>query len=102
MSGRIAASTLFLQLLFVVRPGRGNNDLFTSAPFAQAQGAATDSFYETADGTAAGWWRLRSPGFFQAFAAYVFSDGTLSYTLVQDGSGTVRPALWVKLDAGIL
>ena len=69
--------------------------------YAQAQGAATDSFYETADGTAAGWWWLRSPGFSQAFAAYVFSDGTLSYTLVQDGSGTVRPALWVKLDAGI-
>lgn len=68
--------------------------------YAQAQGAAADSFYETADGAAAGWWWLRSPGFSQAFAAYVFSDGTLSYTLVQDGSGTVRPALWVKLDAG--
>lgn len=77
------------------------SDVITSAPFAQAQGAATDSFYETADGTAAGWWWLRSPGFSQAFAAYVFSDGTLSYTLVQDGSGTVRPALWVKFDAGI-
>lgn len=69
--------------------------------YAIAQGAYTHSSNKTADGTAAGWWWLRSPGFYQGSAAGVRTDGSLNYYRVDDDSGSVRPALWVNLESTI-
>ena len=73
-----------------------------AAPTAYAirQGAYTSS-NKTADGTAAGWWWLRSPGLIQNSAAVVSSDSSLSNTSVDIVRGCVRPALWINLESGI-
>lgn len=68
--------------------------------YAIAQGAYTHSSNKTADGTDAGWWWLRSPGYNQDFAARVSPDGSLYY-YVTDASGSVRPALWVNIESTI-
>lgn len=70
--------------------------------YAIAQEAWTSSSNKTADSTDAGWWWLRSPGSYQDCAALVYSDGSLfSFFSVNDASGSVRPALWVNIEAGI-
>lgn len=66
-----------------------------------AQGAKTYSYIKTADDTYAGWWWLRSPGYFQCDAADVHADGSLEDPIVSNQSGSVRPALWVNIEAGI-
>lgn len=67
--------------------------------YAIAQGAWTSSSNKTADSTFAGWWWLRSPGFNQLYAARVFPGGSLFDLGVSSGSGSVRPALWVNIEA---
>lgn len=70
--------------------------------YAIAQGAWTSSSNKTADSTDAGWWWLRSPGYYQDCAALVYYDGSLfGFFSVNDASGSVRPALWVNIEAGI-
>ena len=69
--------------------------------YAIAQGGLTSYSNETADRTAAGWWWLRSPGSDQRSAAYVFADGSLYDLSVGRDSASVRPALWVNIEAGI-
>lgn len=69
--------------------------------YAIAQGTYTYSSNKTADGTDAGRWWLRSPGFYQSSAAGVRTDGSLDYYRVDDASGSVRPALWVNLESTI-
>lgn len=70
--------------------------------YAIAQGADVDSYCKTEDGTAARWWWLRSPGYYQFSAAYVESDGSLdSLYCIDNASGSVRPALWVNLESTI-
>ena len=69
--------------------------------YAIAQGAGKNSSYKTADGIDAGWWRLRSPGVSQYYAAYVSTDGSFYPNRVNVGSGSVRPALWVNLESAI-
>ena len=46
------------------------------------------------------WW-LRSPGCYQERSAIVRTDGVLDHYGADGGSGCVRPALWINLDAGI-
>jgi len=74
-----------------------------AAPTAYAikQGAYTSRSYKTADGTAAGWWWLRSPGDDQHYAAGVSSGGSLGCSNVNYDSGCVRPALWINLESDI-
>lgn len=67
--------------------------------YAIAQGAYTHSSNKTADGTDAGWWWLRSPGSSQFYAAYVGSGGSLYLNDVYYDSVSVRPALWVNIEA---
>lgn len=84
------------------------NQYFTSdearkcAPtdYAIAQGAYTNDWYK-AGGRATCWWRLRSPGYDQTFAAEVSSDGDVSGlgTSVTLDITAVRPALWITLDS---
>ena len=86
-----------------VTRGDGNNTKSRVAPttYAKAQGANTSDNNKTADGEAAGWWWLRSPGRGQDFAARVFTDGSLDYYRVDYGSVIVRPAFWLNLESGI-
>ena len=88
---------------FGVTYDNSNNMKSRVAPtaYAIAQKAHIDSDNKTADGNDAGWWWLRSPGYFQRIAAYVSSDGSLSYSRVHYDSGSVRPALWVNLESEI-
>ena len=68
-------------------------------PYAIAQGAYTNSSDKTADGTAAGRWWLRSPGDYRERVARVGTDGSLEASYVYFDSGSVRPALWVNIEA---
>ena len=81
------------------------NQYFTSdearkcAPtdYAIAQGADTNDSYKAGGRATCSWW-LRSPGFYQDFAAYVFDGGDVredGYG-VSDASEVVRPALWIE------
>ena len=63
--------------------------------YAVQQGAWTN------DETGACWWWLRSPGFYQSCAAYVYYFGSRYYHGVNDGCECVRPALWINLDSDI-
>ena len=69
--------------------------------YAIAQGAWASSSNKTADGTDAGWWWLRSPGFYQSSAAYVLGYGLFRGDDVIRVSGSVRPALWVNLESDV-
>lgn len=69
--------------------------------YAIAQGAWTSSFDKTADRTYAGCWWLRSPGYKENNAALVSANGSLTDDNVSADSNSVRPALWVDIDAGI-
>lgn len=69
--------------------------------YAISRGTYTDSSEKTESGTEAGWWWLRSPGFFQDSAAYVFRDGSLTNSRVSLVSGCVRPVLVINLESYI-
>ena len=55
--------------------------------------------YKTADGEAAGWWWLRSPGSALDIASNVYTDDSLYNGYVRNTFGCVRPALWINLEA---
>ena len=80
-----------------------NNTKSRTTPTAYAikRGAYTSNSNKTADRTAAGWWWLRSPGYYQGRAAGVSPDGSLHYGSVIYGNGSVRPALWINLESDI-
>ena len=80
-----------------------NNTKSRVAPtaYAKAQGAWTSDIYKTADGEAAGWWWLRSPGNYQIDAASVRSDGSLRDRNVHREDVVVRPAFWLNLESDI-
>ena len=88
--------------LGVMYSNSGNNTKSRVAPTAYAikQGASTSSSNK-ADGKAAGWWWLRSPGCYQKDAAIVYNDGSLRFYSVKSGYGCIRPALWINLESGI-
>jgi len=51
----------------------------------------------------AGWWWLRSPGYYRNVAAYVYTDGSVGRDGwdVRNTLGAVRPALWLDLTSEI-
>lgn len=66
--------------------------------YANAQGALVYDSYTTADGGAACYWWLRSPGKSSYNAAGVFRDGSINADGYRvDYSSAVRPALWINL-----
>ncbi len=88
--------------LGVTREDISNKKSRTSpTAYAQQAGAWTNGSYKTADGKAAGWWWLRSPGYYQYSAAFVYTDGSLYNRYVNLDYAVVRPALWINLDSGI-
>ena len=70
-----------------------------STAYAVSKGAFTTKAYTTENGSAAGWWWLRSPGCSQYFAACVNIDGYLDNSNARDKYGSVRPALWIDLES---
>lgn len=82
-----------------------NNTKSRVAPTAYAlkQGARASNSYQTADGSAAGWWWLRSPGRDQGNVAVVWCTGSIESNRCDSSmSGyCVRPALWINLESGI-
>ncbi len=83
---------------------RQNNASIRVAPtaYAKARGAYSDSNYKTEEGATAGWWWLRSPGFYQDLAALVNYFGSLDASRVYRGSVCVRPAFWLNLESDII
>ena len=69
--------------------------------YATAHRAKMSDDYKTAEGKAACWWWLRSPGLFQNFASYVNYVGSVNYygDLVLNDLGAIRPALWIDLNS---
>lgn len=67
--------------------------------YARAQGAYTSDSYKTANGEAACWCWLRSPGGYQYHAAGVGYGGSVYYggDDVRSSGACVRPALWINL-----
>ena len=80
-----------------------NNMESRAAPtsYAVKKGAYTSGSNKTADGTASGWWWLRSPGSTQITAVNVTSGGSLNGYYVSNDAGCVRPALWINLESEI-
>ena len=62
-------------------------------PYAEAQGTYNGKYNKNC------WWWLRSPGYFQNFAAYVNHEGAIEVYGCSVGSevNAVRPAMWVEL-----
>ncbi len=79
------------------------NTRIAPTAYAQSQGADIYSF-KTKDGEPAGWWWLRSPGWYQSLAAYILPNGQIGNVDSKAGwdivDVMVRPALWIDL-AGI-
>ena len=98
-----AEANKYLGVEYWTVTGADNNTKSRVAPTAYAikQGAYTSIAYKAAEGTAAGWWWLRSPGFDQLRAAYVYIGGSLMSNSVDIGSGCVHPALWINLKSNI-
>ena len=69
--------------------------------YAIRNGAYKSNSNKTAEGDAAGWWWLRSPGSPQSCAADVDSDGSLDDHYVDDVDGCVRPAFWLNLESDL-
>lgn len=70
--------------------------------YAIAHGAWTSSYEKTADDIDAGWWWLRSPGYDQKLAANVYADGSSGNLNINYDDVSVRPALWVNIEADVL
>ena len=82
-------------------PGAGARLRAAPTLYAVRQGASVSrkAADRTAEGAAAGWWWLRSPGFCQNFAAHVNADGTFGDHEVRLENGMVRPAMWINPEA---
>lgn len=70
--------------------------------YAIAHGAWTSPYEKTADDIDAGWWWLRSPGYDQKLAANVYADGSSGNLKINYDDVSVRPALWVNIEADVL
>ena len=68
----------------------GSDSARVSTPTEYAKAQSSESYV---------WW-LRSPGYYQNYAAFVLSNGSCGYGSVILSFG-VRPALWVNLESGI-
>lgn len=62
--------------------------------------AVENGVYEN-DKNGACWWWLRSPGYYQSYAAVVIADGVVysDGDCVDRGNVAVRPALWINLNS---
>ncbi len=86
---------------FGVAYGETENSIARVQPteYAIAKGAVASTNYVTVNDAPSGWWWLRSPGGSQDRAACVFTDGSLDDRNIDWGNATVRPVMWISLDA---
>ena len=77
------------------------NSRVAPTAYAIAKGAYANPAFKTADGEAAGWWWLRSPGYYRRDAARVNRVGSLSRNNVNSDDTVVRPAFWLDLESDI-
>lgn len=89
---------------FGVTDDNSSNTKSRIAPtaYAIAHGAWTSPYKKTADDIDAGWWWLRSPGYDQKLAASVYADGSSGNLKINYDDVSVRPALWVNIEADVL
>ena len=74
----------------------------TPTAYAKSQGAWTSSVDKTDADHEAGWWWLRSPGFWRGNSSRVAPDGVLNcYGSVNEDNVIVRPALWINLESDL-
>ena len=80
-------------------PDGGKSDASRAAPtgYAVSRGAYTG---QTEDGGAAGYWWLRTPGYYHVIAAAVGPAGAVLLRSVRNGFVSVRPAMWVRTEDG--
>ena len=66
--------------------------------FAKSRGCYISAQQKLGRGESAGWWWLRSPGYYDDFAAYVKNSGAIDDTgyCVDDERVSIRPAVWIK------
>ena len=65
--------------------------------YAVRNGATMSENIKNADGESADSWWLRSPGYCQLVAAYVYAPGSLNNTSADLAFLSVRPAFWINL-----
>ena len=101
--GNATTDKVFLLSINEVEKYFNSDEARKCAPtaYAKAQGAYTSDSYKTASGAATCWWWLRSPGYFQYYAAYVNYGGSVNFYgyNVNNDNDAVRPALWINLDS---
>ena len=85
--------------LGVTRDNTANMESRVAPTAYAAQAGAYQSDSNNVDGSAAGWWWLRSPGSSRMLAAYVLDFGHFNDCIIDDSSSCVRPALWVDLES---
>ena len=100
--GNAMTDKVFLLSIDEVNRYFGSNEARKCAPtaYAIANGAWTSDTYTKGD-AATCWWWLRSPGFYQDYAAGVGRGGSVDYFGINvnyDYDG-IRPALWINLDS---
>lgn len=60
---------------------------------------AKDRGAHVMDSTKGTWWWLRTPGYAQQYASFVYSEGSVSYRghISNEDCDTVRPAMWLEI-----
>ena len=101
-SGNNTTDKVFLLSTNEVNRYFGSDEARKCVPtaYAIANGAWTNANYTKGD-AATCWWWLRSPSFYQDYAASVIYDGSVYYLGINvnyDYNG-IRPALWINLDS---
>ena len=76
-----------------------NDRMAAVTEYAVKQGCYVSNSYSLPNGDKPGWWWLRSPGENSIHAARVLDNGEIGLYgyFVNHGSGSVRPAFWLKL-----
>ena len=77
--------------------GSGIVNICAPTKYAVVQGAYTDPDYLTSDKLASGWWWLRSPGYAQDHASFVYYNGRINCEglRVDYGYNSIRPVVRV-------
>lgn len=75
------------------------NQYFSDAESRRAQNTAYAISREVYGSDGYGWWWLRSPGYYDSFAAFVDENGNINEygDGVKFGRKAIRPALWLNL-----
>ena len=96
------ANKYFWAKLYREEDGNNTESLVTPTAYAISRGALVFDDYKTSDGEQVGEWWLRSPGSNQKFVTFVYCDGSIYHTRVNNGDDCIRPAFWLNLESEIV